>query len=80
MCPTIAASRPCFQYKYPKAMPAIPFKTNARTTRIGVSGVTAVCEYLSDQGLIGKVAMPTRLTKKSSADVQELAFYAVRSK
>ena len=46
----------------------------------GVSGVTAVCEYLSDQGLIGKVSMPTRLTRKSSADVQELAFYALRSK
>jgi hypothetical protein len=46
---------------------------------VGVSGVSAVCEYLADQGLLGKVSMPARLTKKSSADVQELAFYPLRS-
>ena len=45
------------------------------TRHFGVNGVTTVCEYLADQGLIGKVSMPARLTKKSSADVQELAFY-----
>jgi hypothetical protein len=40
----------------------------------GVSEVTTACEYLADQGLIGKVSLPARLTKKSSVDVQELAF------
>jgi uncharacterized protein len=49
------------------------------TRHFGVNGVTAVCEYLADQGLIGKVSMPGRLTKKSSADVQELAFYTLHS-
>jgi predicted nucleotidyltransferase len=38
-------------------------------------GVTAACEYLADQGLIGKAAAPVQLTKKSNIDVQELAFY-----
>lgn len=39
-----------------------------------VSGVTTACEYLSDQGRIAKASIATRLTKKSTADVQELAF------
>lgn len=39
-----------------------------------VSGVTTACEYLSDQGRIAKVSIATRLTKKSTVDVQELAF------
>jgi hypothetical protein len=39
-----------------------------------VHGVTTACEYLADQGLIGKVSVTARLTKKSSASVEELAF------
>jgi uncharacterized protein len=39
-----------------------------------VSEATTVCEYLADQGLIGKVSLPARLTKKSNVEVQELAF------
>ena len=39
-----------------------------------VSQVTTACEYLADQGVIGKVSIAARLTKKSNADVQELAF------
>jgi len=39
-----------------------------------VSHVTTACEYLADQGLIGKVSTPARLTKKSNIEVQELAF------
>jgi hypothetical protein len=39
-----------------------------------VGGVTTVCEYLADQGIIGKASTPVRLTKKSNVDVQELAF------
>ena len=42
-----------------------------------VSGVTTVCEYLADQGIIGKASTPTRLTKKSNVEVQELAFFYV---
>jgi uncharacterized protein len=42
-----------------------------------VSGVTTACEYLADQGLIGKASTPVRLTKKSNIDVQELAFFYV---
>ena len=41
----------------------------------GVSGVTAACEYLADQGLIGKASTPVQLTKKSNIEVQELAFF-----
>jgi predicted nucleotidyltransferase len=40
-----------------------------------VCGVTTACEYLADQGLIGKAAIAARLTKKSNRDVQELAFF-----
>ena len=39
-----------------------------------LEGVTTACEYLADQGIIGKVSTPVRLTKKSSVEVQELAF------
>ena len=41
----------------------------------GIEGVTLACEYLSDQGLIGKAALPVRLTKRSNVDVNELAFF-----
>src|SRR5437870_5450836 len=44
----------------------------------GVSGVTTACEYLADQGLIGKASTAVRLTKKSNVDVQELAFFLSR--
>ena len=40
-----------------------------------VGGATIACEYLADQGIIGKAAMPVRLTKKSNVDLQELAFF-----
>lgn len=42
-----------------------------------VSHVTTACEYLADQGLIEKVSLPARLTKKSSVEVQELAFVSL---
>jgi len=41
---------------------------NARKTKKNV-------EYLAHQGLIGKAATSVRLTKRSTADVQELAFF-----
>jgi predicted nucleotidyltransferase len=42
---------------------------------LDVEGVTTACEYLADQGLIGKASVAVRLTKKSNVDVQELAFF-----
>ena len=39
-----------------------------------ISGVTTACEYLADRGLIDKVSIPLRLTRKSTAQLQELAF------
>ena len=42
---------------------------------LDVSGVTTACEYLADKGLIGKASTPVHLTKKSSVEVQELAFF-----
>jgi len=41
----------------------------------GIEGVTGACEYLADLGLIGKAPLPARLTRKSSVDVEELAFF-----
>jgi uncharacterized protein len=46
------------------------------TRQFNVSGVTTACEYLADQGRIGKASTAARLTKRSNADVQELAFFA----
>ena len=43
--------------------------------QFNVEGATTACEYLADQGLVGKASVPVRLTKKSSVDLQELAFY-----
>lgn len=43
---------------------------------MGVEGVSATCEYLADQGTLGRASVTSRLTRKSTADVQELAFYA----
>jgi uncharacterized protein len=40
-----------------------------------VEGITTACEYLADQGLIGKASVPARLTKRSNISVEELAFY-----
>lgn len=44
---------------------------------MGVEHVSGACEYLADQGLIGRASIAARLTKKSTVDVQELAFYAL---
>jgi hypothetical protein len=41
----------------------------------GIGGATMACEYLADQGLIGKAQVPVRLTKRSNVDVNELAFF-----
>jgi len=40
-----------------------------------VGAVTTACEYLADQGLIGKASTPVRLTKKSNIELQETAFF-----
>ncbi len=42
-----------------------------------VTQVTTACEYLADQGLINKVSVTARLTKRSNVDVQELAFVSL---
>jgi hypothetical protein len=40
-----------------------------------VEGVTTACEYLADQGLIGKASTPVQITKRSNVSVEELAFF-----
>jgi hypothetical protein len=44
---------------------------------MNVSDVTTACEYLADQGIIGKASSPVRLTKRSNIEVQELAFFYI---
>jgi predicted nucleotidyltransferase len=39
-----------------------------------VDDAVTACEYLADRGLVGKVSLTARLTRKSNIDVQELAF------
>lgn len=43
----------------------------------GVDCVMTACEYLADQGMIGKASTPARLTKKSNIQIQELAFFTM---
>ena len=40
-----------------------------------IGGVVTACEYLAHRGLVGKAATSVRLTKRSTVDVQELAFF-----
>ena len=40
-----------------------------------VGGVVTACEYLAHRGRIGKAATSVRLTKRSTVDVEELAFF-----
>jgi hypothetical protein len=40
-----------------------------------VCGVTTACEYLADEGLIGKASTPVLLTKRSNITLEELAFF-----
>lgn len=42
-----------------------------------IEHVTTACEYLADQGMIGKASISARLTRRSHVDVQELAFFAM---
>ena len=41
----------------------------------GMRSVTGACEYLADQGLLGKAPLPVRLTRRSNVEVEELAFF-----
>jgi predicted nucleotidyltransferase len=43
-----------------------------------LEGVTTACEYLADQGLIGKASTRVQLTKRSNVEVEELAFFPLR--
>jgi hypothetical protein len=45
----------------------------------GIEGVSGACEYLADQGLLGKAPLPVRLTKRSNIAVNELAFFCATS-
>jgi len=42
-----------------------------------IGDVLTACEYLADQGLIGKASLPVHLTRKSNVQVQELAFFDI---
>jgi predicted nucleotidyltransferase len=42
-----------------------------------IGGVVTACEYLADQGLIGKASLPVHLTRKSNVEVQETAFFGM---
>jgi hypothetical protein len=50
---------------------------NYFTRNFGIEGVTTVCEYLADRGIIGKASISVQLTKRSNVNVQELAFFSV---
>jgi len=41
----------------------------------GVQGISGVCEYLADRGLLVKASAPVKLTRRSNIEVQELAYF-----
>jgi hypothetical protein len=43
----------------------------------GIENATMACEYLAEQGLIGKASVPRQLTRRSNVAVQELAFFDI---
>jgi hypothetical protein len=43
----------------------------------GLDGAITACEYLADRGVIGKASIAARLTRRSTVDVQELAFFFI---
>lgn len=43
----------------------------------GVESAGMACEYLADQGLIGRISLPVQLTRRSNVRVQELAFVSL---
>jgi predicted nucleotidyltransferase len=45
---------------------------------LNVEGIVTACEYLADQGLVGKASLPIQLTRRSNIQVQELAFFSLR--
>jgi uncharacterized protein len=47
------------------------------TKNLGVNSASMACEYLADQGLIGKASTAVQLTKRSNVTIQELAFYSL---
>jgi hypothetical protein len=47
------------------------------TRHFDLAGMTTACEYLADQGIIGKAGAPVRLTKRSRVVTQELAFFYI---
>ncbi|MDB4892590.1 MAG: hypothetical protein JWL61_4445 [Gemmatimonadetes bacterium] len=49
--------------------------SNYFSRNFGIEDVVTACEYLADQGLIGKAAVSVQLTKRSNVNVQELAFF-----
>jgi uncharacterized protein len=42
-----------------------------------IGSVVTACEYLADQGLIGKASLPVHLTRKSNVEVPETAFFDI---
>ena len=44
---------------------------------LGLEGVTTACEYLADEGIIGKASTGVHLTRKSNIEMQELAFFSL---
>jgi hypothetical protein len=71
-----ALFRPVFEYLREAGEVRGTAEIEAHFTRnLGVEGVLLACEYLADQGLVGKASVPIRLTKKSTVSLQELAFF-----
>jgi hypothetical protein len=43
-----------------------------------IGNIVTACEYLADEGLIGKASLPVHLTRRSNIEVQEMAFFDIQ--
>lgn len=47
-------------------------------THYNISCAASACEWLADESIIERTGLPTRITERSRADVQEAAYYFLR--
>ena len=67
---------PVFRYLREAGEPRSATEIEEHFTRnFDIGGIVTACEYLADQGLIGKASLPVHLTRRSNVEVQELAFF-----
>jgi uncharacterized protein len=70
---------PLFEYLEESGAPRAASELAHHFSRqLNVEGIEIACEWLADQGLLGCISTPARLTSKSRATVEEAAYFVDR--